>query len=91
MPTESQHAVQYFLRAEAALAVLEAMRGLQLHGPHHSYHEAYAVALEEVDEVWSEIKMKEQDHERIEKEAIQVAAMFLRLAAMAKRQRGVPA
>ncbi len=43
-----------------------------------TYHEGYAVILEELDELWDEIKAKKHSHENMKKEAIQVAAMALR-------------
>ena len=48
--------------------------------PFHSAHEGYAVLLEEVDELWDEIKgnKKPGAYERMRKEAIQVGAMALR-------------
>jgi hypothetical protein len=42
----------------------------------NSAHEGYAVLLEEVDELWTEIKRN--DHARTMQEAVQVAAMALR-------------
>ena len=42
-----------------------------------SRHEGYAVLLEEVDELWDEIKCN-SPNEKIKEEAIQVAAMGLR-------------
>lgn len=44
-------------------------------------HEAYAVILEEVDELWDEIKKNQKvyDLEAQRKEATQAAAMILRL------------
>lgn len=47
----------------------------------NSAHEAYAVLLEEVDELWDEIKRSpaKRDMEALQKEAVQVAAMAVRL------------
>jgi len=44
-------------------------------------HEAYAVILEEIDELWDEIKKKQKsyDLDAQRKEAIQAAAMLVRL------------
>ena len=52
--------------------------------PFHSAHEGYAVLLEEVDELWDEIKgnKKPGAYERMRKEAIQVGAMVLRFLVM---------
>lgn len=48
-------------------------------GSFNSPHEGYAVILEELDEMWDEIKSKEGTHESIRREAIQVAAMAVRM------------
>jgi len=45
-------------------------------GKFNSAHEGYAVLLEEVDELWQEVK--HGTPERMREEAIQVAAMGLR-------------
>jgi hypothetical protein len=50
--------------------------------PFNSEHEAFAILKEEVDELWEAVRMKQSDPARIEAiraEAIQVAAMALRL------------
>ena len=44
----------------------------------NSSHEAYAVILEEFDELWDEIKKKEHDKIKMKEEAIQCAAMLCR-------------
>ena len=47
-----------------------------------SLHEAYAIVLEEVDELWEEVKRSQKNPEHIElakEEAIQVATMAIRL------------
>lgn len=48
------------------------------YGPFKSIHEAYAVILEELDEVWDEIKHKQADCDKIEAELLQVAAMCVK-------------
>jgi hypothetical protein len=52
-------------------------------GAFHNAHEAYAVLLEEVDELWDEVKRKQREGyerlRRMQEEAIQVAAMAVRL------------
>ena len=50
------------------------------YGAFHSFHEAYGVLKEEVDELWDEIKIREYDCDRIYQEAIQVAAMARKIA-----------
>ena len=55
-------------------------RGVEKYGNYRSYHEAYAVILEEVDELWEELKKKGRDKDLIYAEAIQVAATAYRLA-----------
>lgn len=49
--------------------------------PFNSFHEGYAVLLEEVDELWDEIKKKRSDRniDDIHNEAIQIAAMAIAL------------
>jgi hypothetical protein len=47
-------------------------------GAFASAHEGYAVLLEEVDELWAEVRSREASVERMREEAIQVAAMAIR-------------
>ncbi len=51
-------------------------------GGFNSLHEAYAIILEEVDELWEEVKLSQKKPEHIKiarEEAIQVATMAIRL------------
>ncbi len=51
------------------------------YGAFQSQHEGYAILLEEVEELWAEIKAKQASpsrRSRCHKEAVQVAAMALR-------------
>ena len=69
--------------APVAVVALDALdeygRARKEHGPMRSRHEGYAVILEELDELWDEIKAKHPDKDRMRAEAIQVAAMALAL------------
>jgi len=46
-----------------------------------SPHEGYAVLLEELDELWDEIKKERPDNNRMREEAIQVGAMAIKFIA----------
>jgi hypothetical protein len=65
-------------RAEKATAAVmaELVRATGKHGRFNSPHEAYAILLEEVDELWDDIKKNRSTTAYIE--AIQVAAMAVR-------------
>jgi hypothetical protein len=58
----------------------EVRRAVSVHGPMKSHHEGYAVLLEEVDELWDEVKKRtnKRSPEKLREEAIQVAAMATR-------------
>ena len=73
------------LAIEAALndVAMELQRARMKFAPFHSAHEGYAVALEEVDELWEIVKHKQRDRDldKMRCEAIQAAAMFTAFAA----------
>lgn len=76
---ESQSAARSPIRSTNAAfdAVLIELHAAQAKfGPFASAHEGYAVLLEEVDELWHEVKHGSIDRQR--EEAVQVAAMALR-------------
>jgi len=56
----------------------ELRRARSLHIDYHSGHEGYAVILEELDELWEEVRKRHQDKAAMRREAIQVAATALR-------------
>lgn len=53
----------------------EYFRARRRHAPMHSAHEGYAVILEELDELWDEVKRKDPNVALMKKEATQLAAM----------------
>ena len=66
----------------------EVLRAQSIHKPMNSLHEGYAVLLEEVDELWDLVKMNRTKMEggelqlhmrKVRSEAVQIAAMALRL------------
>jgi len=57
--------------------IQEYKRATEKFGSFASTHEGYAIILEELDELWDEIK-KNSDRETMRKEAVQVAAMGFR-------------
>jgi hypothetical protein len=59
-------------------AAQELRCAIEKHGPMASAHEGYAVLLEELDELWDEVKAQKPDKVLMRKEALQVAAMALR-------------
>lgn len=58
----------------------EVTSAMQKHGPMASSHEGYAVILEELDELWEEVRKQRhaRDMASMEKEAKQIAAMAVR-------------
>lgn len=60
----------------------EMERATRKYSPMASAHEGYAVILEELDELWLEVKKKqaEHDHVAMRAECIQIAAMAARFA-----------
>jgi hypothetical protein len=59
----------------------ELQRARLKNAPFNSLHEAYAVLLEEVDELWDEVKKKpaQRDKFLLLQEAVQVGAVIRRL------------
>lgn len=63
----------------------ELRRAIKLHTPMNTNHEGYAVILEEMDELWAEIKNRDLDMNAVQKEAIQVGAMAARFIVDSKK------
>lgn len=65
-----------------AAATAELQRAQSRFGPYASAHEGYAVILEELDELWTEVKdnkrLPEEQRAALRGECVQVAATALR-------------
>ena len=61
---------------------IELNKAEQLHGSYNSYHEAYAVILEELDEFWEIVRQKAQDRNNRDAyvELVQIAVTAWRTA-----------
>ncbi len=77
---EAREARESVARSEGVQLVLSELRSATAKfGPFNSGHEGYAIILEELDELWEEIKSKEPGNDaRQGGGVIQVAAMALR-------------
>lgn len=64
--------------AVADAIAAEVVRARLKHGPMKSAHEGYAVLLEEIDELWDEVKKRYPSAELMRNEAIQIGAMAAR-------------
>lgn len=64
----------------AAAVAAELRLAQREYGPLQSAHEAYAVLLEELDELWDEVKKRAPLKKRLRDELIQIAAMAWRAA-----------
>lgn len=63
------------------MAVARELKGANAaHPPMNSLHESYAVILEELDELWDHVRLKQSERNPalIRKELIQIAAMAIR-------------
>jgi len=60
----------------------ELKRARKLHGPVYSIHEGAAILLEEVDEMWDEVKKKtkERDLENLLTELVQISTVAQKMA-----------
>lgn len=62
------------------MIIEQCRNNVERYGDFNSFHEAYAVILEELDELWSEIKQKQPNGTKVMNEAIDVAACAMRFA-----------
>jgi hypothetical protein len=83
--TPNERLLRHLLPNTQVAAVLklvgdELLAAVTMHGPMKSAHEGYAVLLEEVDELWDEVKKNDRTRckRKMFAEAKQVAAMGLR-------------
>lgn len=61
------------------LVAYESLRAHQVHGPIHSLHEGYGLLIEEVDELFEEIRCKNPDRSKLATELVQIASICHRI------------
>jgi hypothetical protein len=81
--SETESCLPYKYASAGHEAKEELIKAIESWPEFNSAHEGWAVLLEEVNELWEHVKIKQKyrDIKRMRKEAIQVAAMALRFAA----------
>lgn len=55
------------------------VKAVKQHGDFVSMHEGYAVILEEVDELWDEVRRKKPNIKNSKTECLQIAAMAVKM------------
>lgn len=60
----------------------ELAKARKTHGPQSSYHEGYGILLEEVDELWDEVRKKTHNRNHLDtlKELVQIASCAQKMA-----------
>ncbi len=60
----------------------EYLRNLERHGNYASAHEGYAVILEELDELWEQVRLRRRnrDLDNMYEECVQIAARSMKFA-----------
>ena len=73
---------RHHLEQVSVLLSEEITKAVESHRPFNTAHEGYAVILEELDELWDEVKKERsrRDPQMMLNEAVQVAAMAVRFA-----------
>ena len=76
-PYTEQSLPLYRYERVAADVLAEITRARLEHAPMRGAHEGYAILLEEVEELWEEVKDRRRELSAMRREAIQVAAMAI--------------
>jgi len=68
------------MQREEALRLVQAevIWATEHYPPIRSWHEGYAIILEELDEVWDEVRHRCKKTKKVQHELLQVAAMAIR-------------
>lgn len=84
MTTEEEKLLETLLDSVRDAVTIETAK----YGIFNTTHEAYGILLEEVDELWEEIKKKRRDRnmQNMHEEALQIASIAVRFALDMKRK-----
>jgi hypothetical protein len=82
MTSQKESSAKFIEHRIARDMAKECIRARSLYPPFHNAHEDYAVLLEEVDELWEAVRLKQSNPDRDRKileEANQIGAMAIRI------------